>query len=70
MKYGDQVLILTYLIIKLAVQEQSMLLLGNIIFFIFGGFIILFGYVLGGVILCLTIVGFPLAVQHIVEWLE
>lgn len=47
-----------------------MLLLGNIIFFIFGGFIIFFGYVLGGVILCLTIVGFPLAVQHIVEWLE
>ena len=41
-----------------------MLLLGNIIFFIFGGFIIFFGYVLGGVILCLTIVGCPLAVQH------
>jgi len=41
-----------------------MLLLGNIIFFIFAGFIIFFGDVLGGVSLCLTIVGFPLAVQH------
>ena len=41
-----------------------MSLLGNLIFFIFGGFVIFFGYVLGGIILCVTIVGFPLAVQH------
>ena len=38
-------------------------LLGNIIFFIFGGFAIFLGYVLGGVILCLTIVGIPFGIQ-------
>ena len=38
--------------------------LGNLVFFIFGGFIIFIGYVLGGILLCLTIIDFPLAVQH------
>jgi len=38
-------------------------LLGNIIFFIFGGFVIFFGYVLGGIVLCLTIIGIPLGFQ-------
>ena len=33
--------------------------LGNIVFFIFGGFLIFIGYVLGGILLCLTIVGIP-----------
>ena len=33
--------------------------LGNLIFFIFGGFIIFIGYVLGGILLCLTIIGIP-----------
>lgn len=37
--------------------------LGNIIFFIFGGFIIFLGYVLGGILLCLTIVGIPFGFQ-------
>jgi uncharacterized membrane protein YccF (DUF307 family) len=40
-------------------------LLGNIIFFVFGGFIIALGCVLGGVLLCLTIIGIPIAAQHI-----
>ena len=40
-----------------------MYLLGNILFFIFGGFIIFLGYVLGGVLLCLTIVGIPFGFQ-------
>jgi uncharacterized membrane protein YccF (DUF307 family) len=40
-----------------------MSLLGNIVFFIFGGFAIFFGYVLGGILLCLTIVGIPLGFQ-------
>ena len=40
-----------------------MSLLGNIVFFVFGGFIIFFGYVLGGIILCLTIVGIPFGFQ-------
>ncbi len=36
-----------------------MSLLGNLVFFIFGGFIIFIGYVLGGILLCLTIIGIP-----------
>ncbi len=40
-----------------------MSLLGNIVFFVFGGFIIFFGYVLGGIILCITIVGIPFGFQ-------
>ena len=33
--------------------------LGNIVFFVFGGFVIFLGYVLGGILLCLTIIGIP-----------
>jgi len=39
-------------------------LIGNLVFFIFGGFLIFLGYVLGGILLCLTIIGIPLAAQH------
>jgi uncharacterized membrane protein YccF (DUF307 family) len=39
--------------------------LGNIFFFVCGGFVIFLGYVLGGILLCLTIVGIPLASQHL-----
>ena len=42
-----------------------MYLLGNIIFFIFGGFAIFLGYLLGGIVLCLTIIGIPFGIQHI-----
>ena len=38
-------------------------LLGNIVFFIFGGFLIFLGYLLGGLILCLTIIGIPFGFQ-------
>ncbi len=38
-------------------------LLGNIIFFVFGGFLIFLGYVLGGIVLCLTIIGIPFGFQ-------
>ena len=37
--------------------------LGNILFFIFGGFIIFLGYLLGGIVLCLTIIGIPFGIQ-------
>lgn len=40
-----------------------MSLLGNIVFFIFGGFVIFIGYVLGGILLCLTIIGIPFGIQ-------
>jgi len=35
----------------------------NIIWFFLGGFIIFFAYVLGGVLLCLTIIGIPFGIQ-------
>lgn len=40
-----------------------MSLLGNLVFFVFGGFIIFVGYVLGGLLLCLTIVGIPFGIM-------
>lgn len=36
-----------------------MSLLGNVVFFVFGGFVIFLGYVFGGILLCLTIIGIP-----------
>jgi uncharacterized membrane protein YccF (DUF307 family) len=36
-----------------------MSLIGNLVFFFFGGFLIFFAYVLGGILLCLTIIGIP-----------
>jgi uncharacterized membrane protein YccF (DUF307 family) len=32
---------------------------GNLLFFVFGGFLIFIGYVLGGIVLCITIIGIP-----------
>ena len=42
-----------------------MQLLGNIIWFIFGGFISGIIYIIGGLVMCLTIVGIPFGVQQI-----
>lgn len=42
-----------------------MSLLGNIIWLIFGGFIAGVGYILGGLLLCITIIGIPFGVQSI-----
>lgn len=41
-----------------------MALLGNIIWFIFGGFISGIVYILGGLVMCLTIVGIPFGFQQ------
>lgn len=38
---------------------------GNIIWMIFGGFVTGMGYILGGLLVCLTIVGIPFGVQAI-----
>lgn len=46
-----------------AYSAHTMSVLGNVLFFIFGGFIIFLGYVLGGILLCLTIVGIPFGFQ-------
>lgn len=42
-----------------------MSLLGNIIWLIFGGLLAGLGYIVGGLLLCLTIVGIPFGVQSI-----
>jgi uncharacterized membrane protein YccF (DUF307 family) len=36
-----------------------MTLLGNVIWIVFGGFFVFLGYVIGGLALCLTIIGAP-----------
>ncbi|PIE79748.1 MAG: hypothetical protein CSA11_11020 [Chloroflexi bacterium] len=42
-----------------------MSLIGNILWLIFGGFIAGMGYIIGGLLLCLTIVGIPFGMQSI-----
>ncbi|ACK65192.1 protein of unknown function DUF307 [Rippkaea orientalis PCC 8801] len=42
-----------------------MSLLGNIIWLIFGGFLAGLGYILGGILICLTIIGIPFGQQAI-----
>lgn len=39
--------------------------LGNLIWLLFGGFFAGLGYILGGLLLCLTIIGIPFGVQSI-----
>ena len=49
-------------------------LLLNIVWLIFGGFIVVVAYLLGAIILCLTIIGIPFGIQafklagSIVSW--
>ena len=40
-----------------------MSLLGNIVWLIFGGFLAGMGYIIGGIALCLTVVGIPFGIQ-------
>jgi len=43
--------------------------LGNLIWLIFGGFFAAVGYILGGLALCLTVIGIPFGLQSIkVGW--
>lgn len=42
-----------------------MSLLGNIIWLIFGGFVSGFGYIVGGLLTCVTIIGIPFGLQTI-----
>lgn len=39
--------------------------LGNILWLIFGGFIAGLGYIVGGLVLCVTIIGIPFGLQSI-----
>lgn len=40
-----------------------MSLLLNILWFVFGGFIVSLAYILGGLLLCITIIGIPFGIQ-------
>ena len=42
-----------------------MSLLGNLVWLVFGGFIAGLGYILGGLLVCLTVVGIPFGMQAI-----
>jgi uncharacterized membrane protein YccF (DUF307 family) len=42
-----------------------MSVIGNIIWLIFGGFIAAIGYILGGLLLCITIIGIPFGTRSI-----
>ena len=42
-----------------------MSLIGNIIWLIFGGFVAGLGYIIGGLTICLTIIGIPFGIQSI-----
>lgn len=42
-----------------------MSLLGNILWLIFGGLIAGLGYIIGGLLICLTIIGIPFGIQTI-----
>ncbi len=42
-----------------------MSIIGNIIWLIFGGFLAGLGYILGGLLLCLTIIGIPFGMKSI-----
>lgn len=43
--------------------DLPMSILLNIIWFVLGGFLISLAYVLGGILLCLTIIGIPFGIQ-------
>jgi uncharacterized membrane protein YccF (DUF307 family) len=38
--------------------------LGNLIWLIFGGFVAGIGYIIGGLLLCVTIIGIPFGRKH------
>lgn len=42
-----------------------MSLLGNIVWLVFGGFIAALFYIIGGILMCLTLVGIPFGLQSI-----
>jgi uncharacterized membrane protein YccF (DUF307 family) len=46
-------------------EHKAMSLLGNLIWLIFGGLLAGLGYIVGGLLLCLTVIGIPFGVQSI-----
>lgn len=50
---------------RAAKGKDMMALLGNILWLIFGGFLSGLGYIIGGIGLCLTVIGIPFGIQSI-----
>jgi len=48
---------------KLLVCILTMSIVLNIFWFIFGGFLVSLAYILGGILLCITIIGIPFGIQ-------
>jgi uncharacterized membrane protein YccF (DUF307 family) len=48
-----------------SMEEHHMNAVGNIIWLIFGGLFVALGYIIGGIAMCLTIIGIPFGVQAI-----
>jgi uncharacterized membrane protein YccF (DUF307 family) len=44
-------------------KDTTMTIILNILWFILGGFLVSLAYILGGLLLCLTIIGIPFAIQ-------
>ncbi len=51
--------------LSLRFHSKTMSLLGNILWLIFGGLLAGLGYIIGGLLLCLTIIGIPFGLQTI-----
>lgn len=49
--------------IRVTIGEVQMSVIGNIIWLIFGGLIVALGYLIGGILLCVTIIGIPFGIQ-------
>jgi len=39
--------------------------IGNLLWLVFGGFVLAFGYIVGGLVICMTIIGIPFGLQAI-----
>jgi uncharacterized membrane protein YccF (DUF307 family) len=50
---------------RLGKERYAVSLLGNIIWLVFGGFFVGVEYVLGGLLMCLTIIGIPFGLRSI-----
>jgi uncharacterized membrane protein YccF (DUF307 family) len=48
---------------QLLIYNPLMSLLLNVLWFIFGGFLVSLAYILGGILLCITIIGIPFGIQ-------
>ena len=48
---------------RVTTRDETMRLIGNILWLVFGGLWVFFEYIAAGVVLCLTIIGIPFGVQ-------